>query len=567
MNRKDMKTSFSPLTIGEITFRIPLVQRPFAWEELQVRGLLEDLHAAFSKNREGDYHLGVLSLSGTSDDQWRHDLLDGQQRITTLLLIGKELSTHCPMWDGFLSSDRLDLYGRKADQAFLHEPRRSEGRSEANPKLRAAREIARNFWQKEVPDKDKAAFARFVFDHSVFFLSVVPSTYSILDRNQQFVRMNNRGRQLEKHEILKVRLLRQIQDPKAQESAFTTWNSMVECLTGVRSESRPGHRSLREILTSSEAGKEPAEAEPLYSAILTIPEFLLIALKRALPGEAISPNPDTMLETFQSALSDPTRIKMFMDILNRQVETHKTFFIFLSKDGEYEIGTLLDPEESFDDLGPWERRLVAIQSFLHVSTEPHHWLVDAYTLFEGRPEKRIQAERFFHQLEEIDARAMERRKLTPVESLDEMTYPGVSHYWFYRLDYELWKRWENQTAPADDVWHGLRKNAKIARIIKGFRFRRLGSVEHITPQNPEGEKNPISDHTFRNLALLSSSQNSRFNNADPELKKDLIFKTEKTESLKMLHFLSSTEAGREDAGRLMFSLLKRSLERQEGQKT
>ncbi len=73
-------------------YRIPEYQRPFVWGPDQVIELLDDVYAARQSNPESQYFLGsmVLKKSDKQDGATKYeeyDLLDGQQRLTTLFLI------------------------------------------------------------------------------------------------------------------------------------------------------------------------------------------------------------------------------------------------------------------------------------------------------------------------------------------------------------------------------------------------------------------------------------------------------------------------------------------------
>jgi hypothetical protein len=73
-------------------YRIPEYQRPFVWEADQVIELLDDVYRARQSDPDSQYFLGsmVLKKSDKQDGATKYeeyDLLDGQQRLTTLLLI------------------------------------------------------------------------------------------------------------------------------------------------------------------------------------------------------------------------------------------------------------------------------------------------------------------------------------------------------------------------------------------------------------------------------------------------------------------------------------------------
>lgn len=73
-------------------YRVPEYQRPYVWENEQVETLLEDTIAAFRSNKDSQYFLGstVLKINEKTNDSLsyeEYDLLDGQQRLTTLFLM------------------------------------------------------------------------------------------------------------------------------------------------------------------------------------------------------------------------------------------------------------------------------------------------------------------------------------------------------------------------------------------------------------------------------------------------------------------------------------------------
>lgn len=73
-------------------YRIPEYQRPYVWETDQVVELLDDVYQANQSNPDSQYFLGsmVLKKSDKTEGSMKfteYDLLDGQQRLTTLFLI------------------------------------------------------------------------------------------------------------------------------------------------------------------------------------------------------------------------------------------------------------------------------------------------------------------------------------------------------------------------------------------------------------------------------------------------------------------------------------------------
>jgi uncharacterized protein with ParB-like and HNH nuclease domain len=82
-------------------FKIPEYQRPYVWGSDQVSDLLDDISFAQQQNKDSEYFLGsiVLQIREIKTDNGEYienDLLDGQQRLITLLLLTaviRDLST------------------------------------------------------------------------------------------------------------------------------------------------------------------------------------------------------------------------------------------------------------------------------------------------------------------------------------------------------------------------------------------------------------------------------------------------------------------------------------------
>lgn len=78
--------------IFNMWYCIPDYQRAYVWDTDQVRDLLDDTISAYRENKEAQYFLGsmVLKINEKSENNvsyTEYELLDGQQRITTVFLI------------------------------------------------------------------------------------------------------------------------------------------------------------------------------------------------------------------------------------------------------------------------------------------------------------------------------------------------------------------------------------------------------------------------------------------------------------------------------------------------
>ncbi|MXX53390.1 MAG: DUF262 domain-containing protein, partial [Dehalococcoidia bacterium] len=90
----DNLISLSDFLIGPRLFDIPVYQRNYAWEEQNLEDLWEDLYYLDSA-KQHYYGTVLLKFSGQTKDlvqtYSRFDVIDGQQRITTALILMREI--------------------------------------------------------------------------------------------------------------------------------------------------------------------------------------------------------------------------------------------------------------------------------------------------------------------------------------------------------------------------------------------------------------------------------------------------------------------------------------------
>lgn len=89
-----MEESFKPLSVSVsqlfgdsmTLYRIPRYQRPYKWQNEQVEQLWHDIFEAYENNTE-NYFLGSIITAKSSDNGGYIDVVDGQQRLTTLMIL------------------------------------------------------------------------------------------------------------------------------------------------------------------------------------------------------------------------------------------------------------------------------------------------------------------------------------------------------------------------------------------------------------------------------------------------------------------------------------------------
>ena len=70
----------------EFDYHIPAYQRPYAWTEEEAETLFDDLWDFFRAEQTDNYFLGRIDFI-KEDDKPHADVIDGQQRLTTLTIL------------------------------------------------------------------------------------------------------------------------------------------------------------------------------------------------------------------------------------------------------------------------------------------------------------------------------------------------------------------------------------------------------------------------------------------------------------------------------------------------
>ena len=72
-------------TVGVI--KIPHYQRPYKWDKGLVKQLIDDWNLENIKSKDGEYFAGsIVTVSNATSIDLTHQLIDGQQRFTTIYL-------------------------------------------------------------------------------------------------------------------------------------------------------------------------------------------------------------------------------------------------------------------------------------------------------------------------------------------------------------------------------------------------------------------------------------------------------------------------------------------------
>ncbi|WRA18856.1 DUF262 domain-containing protein [Helicobacter pylori] len=242
-------------------YQIPAYQRPYQWTEENCEKLLDDLFFNYEDDRESDYFCGSLVLIAIDTDSETnaktYDVVDGQQRLSTFILLAKVLSTLYPIEDDkcqrYLQeswSDSEDEKKKKrkrlgfeligfGDEEYFQDALKffddfdaSKGedsksnapsKGEENSYLKNAICLKNYLKKKEIEDIN--AFIKWLY-FKVNFITITCSDTDMALRI--FNVLNARGLPLHATDIFKGELLKKLTEKKEREELATRWENLRE---------------------------------------------------------------------------------------------------------------------------------------------------------------------------------------------------------------------------------------------------------------------------------------------------------------------------------------------------
>ena len=216
-----------------LSFRVPIYQRPYSWGEQQIQRFVNDLVSAFygtnGRPQKEPMFIGTMQLANAvvidkHKGQWMHEVIDGQQRLSTLILLLKIIRDRAPTaadWAELAIEKRLETaVSSGAQQQYLQEAMAAKTLESfdttQNPYLNAIPMIQRFLDMAERPGAEKAGEntpAEMPFDYSGFvsylaskvYFVVIVTRASLSKTLQIFDAINTSGMDLNGGDIFKVR--------------------------------------------------------------------------------------------------------------------------------------------------------------------------------------------------------------------------------------------------------------------------------------------------------------------------------------------------------------------------
>jgi hypothetical protein len=229
------------------TYVVPAYQRNYTWTEKEIRELLTDLLEFFDNPREPYYLLGDVIVVETDSADYDFEIIDGQQRITTLILIFSTIYVRLLS----LSFDRDELNDIRSvvKKKKLLRVKMSGGASELV--LSFVNGVATRDLPRDTPSQKTVVEALDTIDavlgetfserkpgylhdfYTTLYERVFLSRLRLLDPEAAydfFERVNDRGRPLSKTDLLKNRLLQKIKSYDDFENASDVWAAAEKLL-------------------------------------------------------------------------------------------------------------------------------------------------------------------------------------------------------------------------------------------------------------------------------------------------------------------------------------------------
>lgn len=285
MSEAITQLSIQRLLSGNVEYVIPMYQRNYAWEEGEITQLIQDVidYLPKSGDKARNYYIGSLVVYERPDTKTPvFETIDGQQRLTTLSLLTSYLKNTKAAdldWYSNLSIHFDSREHSRATFAAIFEGRFKDDPAEVLAEKQINTGILNGYRliQKVLPQKLKEngvsaqQFADFLFRYVQIMRVKVPAD---TDLNHYFEIMNNRGEQLEKHEVLKARMMEKLQGcQQSQNCLHTVWEACANMERYVQMGFTPGQRSS--IFGEQNWGRfEPANFEELSVALHRLQEFV-----------------------------------------------------------------------------------------------------------------------------------------------------------------------------------------------------------------------------------------------------------------------------------------------------
>ena len=614
MNFTTREINIKTIVDEQMEFLIPVYQRPYVWDDREIKKLLEDLKYNFENNNLRQYFVGN-TYAIKSGKENKYEVIDGQQRFTTFWLISlcfktlsvqSEIENYLEIQYETLKDIRFDFDIRKEVYEYLKglldgtTERRFEdvSRLEFLKNIASGIETIKGYLNTEIDKNELQSFGNYIYQNVKFVFNQAPKN---TDLNALFVALGTSGVQLQQSDILKARLLDKLDkgDRVAYAKVWEACENMNNYFESNVKVSLPydtskvvendfkkfdrekfdrekfAVNSLQTVSMSLEQNKgftiqeiinednsliadsgKSQESNSECRSIISFNVFLLHVLRIYRKRKEIEVDVDTLdpkklLQTFNINQIDNVRefielmwrirylfdkhiVKWLKDEDESFDEEEKLLLSYINTAKNEDKAYFSRKEKEFSNIQMLQSVLYFTGSFIH-----QYWLSpflnflleneDTTDEFILKELERIDNIMLPGDKKEISWQILIKKEsgfdIEHLRSLKDALGVHFNHYWFYKLEYLLWKSWDR---------------SKTDQKFNTYRITSKNSVEHIFPQHQEykAKLEDLNDNivwlnSFGNLALLSVGQNSSYSNQDVDKKRIDFSKKTTYDSLKL----------------------------------
>ncbi|VYS95479.1 DUF262 domain-containing protein [Campylobacter ureolyticus] len=546
------------LKLEKLKFIVPLYQREYVWQKEEVETLIDDL-----KNAKQPYYIGNIVVDKN------YNVIDGQQRLTTLYLMQMVLD----------SNECFDLSYeiRQSDNEFLKSKNLDNLDKCENDNIRENLIFIKS--QKDILEG-------LLKKVRITLTKLPPDT----DITRYFELINSRGLQLEKHQILKAKFLEILNNKENKENIdwAKIWDycSSMDCfiediivyknqkekvenirdnflkflksgnindiISYFKKENTDNKKVTILDVLNNESGENKNDELNIgglleYKSIIRFDYLLLNVLKFNAERYKIKEDEDIVM-------SNADLLKEFDKVSKFNINFTKSFikdmlkfrlifdyFVFKRDVSDEPYFRDMRDKENFLNIKDSKGLQMIELLFNHTAQnyKAQEWVQEVVGYVEKYANDNFLNNENFDLISELEIVDKKRAEKHTDKKLDKGR--KVAHYWFYRLEYLLWKNFDN-------YFEGKRYQT----VKERYCLTRLNSVEHIQPESKCNEndfkgfdKNIGCEKidNFGNLALISGGRNSSLGGQSVVKKKvdmqDWIDGKQRAQSLKMILALDS----------------------------
>ncbi|MBQ8133356.1 MAG: DUF4357 domain-containing protein [Clostridia bacterium] len=502
----------------EFDYYIPAYQRPYAWSQEQTEKLFDDLYDFYREEKNDNFFLGSIVLI-KDDDKPHADVIDGQQRLTTLTILISAIATrlsgdnktNCIRYltepgndlEGLEPLPRLHL--RQKDQKFFNEYIQNLKltelinldpeclQDESQQHIRENCELILNRLNNKFQDeKQVTEFCKFIVTRCYIVAVYTPVQRSAF---RVFSVMNSRGLNLMPTDIIKSDIIGQI--PENEQQLYTDKWEDLEVKT-----SRSGFNDVfthtRMIFAKTKAKQN------------LLDEFREAVLTKVSPKELI----DDILEPYSIAYTILIN-KKYVSTKNAEQINHYLFWLNKIDNADWipsAIKFFAEHKNDSEYVLWFVKKLERLASYLHITAKDLNFRIERYrTVLEEMEENPDHS--MDDPLSSIELSNEEKEEFTKVLNSEIYLLTGK------RRNYVI-----------------LRLNEFVGDGASKIDFEpNILTIEHVLPQTVSAgtqwekiwlkeEERKVWINRIANLVPLTRKKNSEAQNYDFDKKKDVYFK-------------------------------------------